>query len=172
MLKRLTTTPLPVLCAIACALTTTFTSVTAAQNTDRTPEQQRFLDLEKSLSGTTLVGHFTDSNEEATTLTAERYELQSVRHVGKDQWRFLVRIRYDERDVTLPLTLPIHWAGDTPVVSINKFAIPGLGTYTARVMFFADHYAGFWSGADHGGHLFGIIKRNEKETTEAAPVKK
>ncbi len=172
MLKQFTTTPPPLLCAIASVLATTFASAAAAQNTDRSPEQQRFTTLEKSLSGTILVGHFTDSNEEATSLKAERYELQSVRHVGNDQWRFLARIRYGERDVTLPLTLPIRWAGDTPVVSIDNFTIPGLGIYTARVMFFADHYAGFWSGADHGGHLFGIIKRNEKETTEAAPVKK
>ena len=65
--------------------------------------------------------------------------------------------------MTLPLTLPIRWAGDTPVICVDKLGIPGLGVYTARVMIYADHYAGFWSGANHGGHLFGIIKKAEKD---------
>jgi hypothetical protein len=30
-------------------------------------------------------------------------------------------------------------------------------------MIYRDHYAGFWSGADHGGHLFGMIERGEKK---------
>jgi len=139
----------------------------AEESAPSAEQQQRFAALEKSLSGVTLVGHFTDSNDAAATLRAERYELQSVRHVAADRWMFMARIKYGENDVTLPLTLPIRWAGDTPIVSIDKFAIPGLGTYTARVMFYADHYAGFWSGADHGGHLFGVIKREEKKTDDA-----
>jgi hypothetical protein len=135
-------------------------------------EQQRFTALENSLTGATLDGHFTDSNDAETSLRAERYELKKVQHVKGDLWLFQARIKYGEHDVTLPLTLPVRWAGDTPIVSIDKFTIPGLGTYTARVMFYDDHYAGFWSGATHGGHLFGKIKRNEKDAAPEEPVKK
>ncbi len=125
---------------------------------------ERYAALEKSLTGVTLVGHFTDSDQPAAHLTAERYELESVRHLGKGQWLFQTRIRYGEHDIKLPLTLPIYWAGDTPVITVDKLVIPGLGTFTARVMIFDGHYAGFWSGADHGGHLFGVIeKKAEKE---------
>ena len=39
--------------------------------------------------------------------------------------------------------------------------IPNLGTYTARVLFYGDQYAGTWSaGADHGGHLWGRIEKS------------
>jgi hypothetical protein len=132
------------------------------------PQQiQRFAKLEKGLTGIALVGHSTTTGGDETKLEPERYELKSVKHVGEDQWLFTARIRYGDHDVTLPLTLPIHWAGDTPVITVDNMGIPGLGTYTARVMIYADHYAGFWSGGDHGGHLFGVIEKpltNKPET--------
>jgi hypothetical protein len=139
-----------------------------------TPEQEK-LDkaLEQSLSGATLVGHFTVSGTEASDLKPERYELASVKHVGDDNWMFVARIKYGDHDLTLPITLPIRWAGDTPVITVDKISFPGLGTYTARVMIYDDHYAGFWSGAAgkdqrHGGHLFGVIERT---TVENQPAK-
>ena len=141
------------------AILLTVTTANAVESAD--DQKQRFAEFEKSLTGVTLVGNFTDSNDQETSLRAERYELKSVRHVAENQWMFVARIKYGEHDVTLPLTLPVYWAGNTPVVSIDKFPVPGLGTYTARVMFYADHYAGFWSGADHGGHLFGKIERTK-----------
>ncbi|MCH2113822.1 MAG: hypothetical protein MK171_02760 [Pirellulales bacterium] len=125
------------------------------------PQVDRFAVLEKSLSGVALVGHFVATGgEEETKLKQERYELKNVRHLGDDLWLFLASIRYGDHDVTLPLTMPIRWAGDTPVITVDEMTIPGLGTYTARVMIYADHYAGFWSGGDHGGHLFGTIARS------------
>jgi hypothetical protein len=115
--------------------------------------------LEESLSGAVLVGQFTVTGAQSSAPAPERYELAAVRHLGGDRWLFQARIRYGEHDVTLPLTLPIRWAGDTPVITVDNFGFPGLGVYTARVMIYQDHYAGFWSGADHGGHLFGIVER-------------
>ena len=35
--------------------------------------------------------------------------------------------------------------------------IPGVGTYTARVVLYRDQYAGTWSGKNYGGQLFGKI---------------
>ena len=92
-----------------------------------------------------------------------------VRKVDEKHWLFKARIRYGDHDVTLPMTLPIEWAGDTPVVVVDNVGFPGLGTYSARVLFHHDHYAGHWSGANHGGHLFGTIERPEpREATEAS----
>jgi len=151
--------------------TTTSKAQIPAQGATENAAPDRFGALEKSLSGATLVGHFviTGSNEK-TELHAERYELKSVRHVGNDQWLFSARIQYGDHDVTLPLTLPVRWAGDTPVITIDKMGFPGLGTYTARVMIYADHYAGFWSGGGHGGHLFGVVRRADAK--EKKPTRK
>jgi hypothetical protein len=128
---------------------------------ESSPDQERlYKALEESLSGAALVGQFTVTNADAGAAQPERYELTGVKHIGDGNWMFVARIKYGDHDVTLPITLPVKWAGDTPVITVDKMAFPGLGTYTARVMIYEDHYAGFWSGADHGGHLFGKIERN------------
>ena len=130
-------------------------------------ESERFAAFKKSLTGAALVGNFTVTGRENTKLTEERYELQGVQHVKGELWLFQARIRYGEHDVVLPLTLPVRWAGDTPVICVDNMGFPGLGTYTARVMIYADHYAGFWSGGDHGGHLFGVVERVNTDENRA-----
>lgn len=129
-------------------------------------EAELFAALEKNLTGAALVGHFTVTGREDAAPKTERYEIASIKHVEGDKWLIEARIRYGEHDVALPLTLPIRWAGDTPVICVDNMGFPGLGTYTARVMIYADHYAGFWSGGDHGGHLFGVIEHEPPAADE------
>ena len=126
-------------------------------------EEKRFAELEKTLSGAALVGHFTVSGAREMTPRTERYDLGEVKHLEGENWLITSRIRYGDNDVSIPLTLPIRWAGDTPVITVDDIAFPGLGTYTARVMIYRDHYAGFWTGKDHGGHLYGVIERGKAE---------
>lgn len=123
------------------------------------PTAEQVAALEKLMNGATLVGHFTVTGAELKgDLPKERYELGEVKRLDSGDWLIQARISYGEHDVTLPLTLPIRWAGDTPVICVDEIAFPGLGTYTARVMIYRGHYAGFWTGKDHGGHLFGVIE--------------
>jgi hypothetical protein len=152
---------LPLSLAMAAALS----SATASRAQDSPPsEEERNAALEESLSGAALVGHFTVTGRDGEMRPREeRYELSSVKHLEGDTWLITARIKYGENDVELPLPLPIKWAGDTPVITVDEFAFPGLGTYTARVMIYQDHYAGFWTGKDHGGHLFGTIERPKAE---------
>jgi hypothetical protein len=111
------------------------------------------------LTGSTLEGYFTDSAHDADApLSKDRYTLGEVRKLSGNQWQFQTRIQYGKHDVTIPLTLPVEWAGDTPVIVVDKVAIPGLGVFSARVLFHGERYAGFWEGANHGGHLFGVVK--------------
>ena len=128
--------------------------------------EARFIAL---LSGATLRGHFTVTGNEPDgqppRLRTEQYDLVEVRKVDEQHWLFKARIRYGDHDVTLPMTLPVEWAGDTPVVVVDNLGFPGLGTYSARVLFHDDHYAGYWSGTDRGGHLFGTIERPEPPAT-------
>lgn len=92
----------------------------------------------------------------------ETYTIQGVNKVGGDVWLVHARIQYGQRDVTVPVPVRVKWAGDTPVISITDLAIPGVGTYTARVLIYGDTYAGTWSGGTHGGLLNGAITRKEK----------
>jgi len=118
-----------------------------------TPAEQAFA---KTMSGATLVGQFTVGD--AVAPQPERYELGQVRKVAQGKWVLPARIRYAKHDVTLPITLPVEWAGDTAVIIVDKVGFPGLGSYSARVMIHDGRYAGYWHGEGHGGHLFGKIE--------------
>ena len=62
-------------------------------------------------------------------------------------------------DTTLPVVVPIVWAGDTPMVSITDFTIPGLGeNFGARVIFYDDRYAGTWNHGIRGGTMYGTLR--------------
>jgi hypothetical protein len=130
----------------------------------------RIAELEKSLTGAVLVGHFTVTGRPGGDTHEERYELGDVKHLQGDMWLISARIKYGDHDLTIPLTLPIRWAGDTPIICVDEMAFPGMGTYTARVMFYRDHYAGFWTGKDHGGHLFGTLEHPAEKEAEPAAV--
>jgi hypothetical protein len=115
--------------------------------------------LSAMLSGATLEGSFTVTGKDPAKLTTDKYTLGEVKQVDaeKNLWVFPTRIQYSDKDFTIPLTLPIEWAGDTPVVVVDNVGMPGLGTFSARVLFFNDHYAGYWQHGEVGGNLFGRI---------------
>lgn len=89
----------------------------------------------------------------------ELYEISSVTKLDGNRWRFNVRMQYMDVDVTLPVVVPIEWAGDTPMVSITDFEIPGLGNeFGARVVFYDERYAGTWDHGEYGGLMYGTIE--------------
>jgi hypothetical protein len=134
-------------------------------------QAQREAALSKMLSGATLEGSFTasgrDHKQDADKLTGDKYTLGEVKRVDGNNWVFPTRIQYSDKDFTLPLTLPIEWAGDTPVVVVDNVGIPGMGTFSARVLFYNDHYAGYWQHGEVGGNLFGRIQRAKAAATES-----
>ena len=119
-------------------------------------------DLEKRfqqmMSGVALVGHSTNLKNERIS-GEEKYVIDKVSKLGGDTWLFHTRLQYGSHDIPVPLPVTIKWAGDTPVITLTDLTIPGLGTYTARVLLYRDQYAGTWSSKDHGGQLFGKIVR-------------
>ena len=119
--------------------------------------------FQQELSGAVLSGHFTETDQSNQQLQEglkeEKYTISSVKKLSEDLWLFQTRIQYGDHDLTLPLPLRVRWAGDTPVITVDRVPVPGLGTFTARVMIYDSLYAGTWSGGDHGGHLFGRIVR-------------
>jgi len=130
----------------------------AADDAERRAELERA--FQETMSGAELVGYFvSDGVEGDQQLHEDTYTIQKVTKMSGDLWRFDARVRYGQVDVTAPIPLQVKWAGDTPVITLTDLAIPGLGTYTARVLVYRGHYAGTWSGGDHGGKMFGRIVR-------------
>lgn len=124
---------------------------------EKTPEEA-FAEL---LTGATLVGNFTvDRNEPVDPtklLKPDRYELATVNKVKDDFWLFV----YVHKGVPIPLTMKVLWAGKTPVLTLDEFTIAGMGTYSARLMFHGDRYAGTWQHGATGGLMFGKIETAE-----------
>jgi hypothetical protein len=92
----------------------------------------------------------------------DKYTITAVNKIGGDMWLIHARIQYGKKDVTAPVPVQVKWAGDTPVIVVDKIPIPGSGTYSARLLIYEKTYAGTWSGGDHRGLMNGLIT-NEKE---------
>jgi hypothetical protein len=120
----------------------------------------------ESMTNVVLDGSFTVNRQGETQVREEKYTIASVSKVGGDIWVFQARIQYGDHDVTLPVPVKLLWAGDTPVVSLTDANIPGLGTFTARVLFYRDSYAGFWQHGDVSGNQFGRIIRGGEAASD------
>ena len=164
------------LLSIAVAMLLLVPIAAGAQEADKAAGAQPNQDeLEKQfaekLSGATLVGQFTVSDlNDGKPLAQDRYTMGTVKKLPSGFWSFETRIQYGEHDVKLPLALPVKWAGDTPVITVTNVAFPGLGTYSARVLFYGDSYAGTWSGKTHGGEMWGKIVPKGQEVPELKPA--
>jgi hypothetical protein len=116
--------------------------------------------LEIDLTGAKLIGQFTVSGRENQSPKAEEYTITTaVKLPEGDMWLLKSRIKYGDKDTTVPIPLEIKWAGDTPIITLTDLAIPGLGTFTSRVIIYEGRYAGTWQHGKVGGHLFGVIEK-------------
>jgi hypothetical protein len=124
-----------------------------------THQKTLFENFEKAMKGVRFSGFFTVDGSKNPP-SEEVYEIQSVQKFGdKDLWVFTARIKYGQKDVTLPMPLPVKWVGDIPVITMDEMNIPGLGTFSAHVVIDGHKYAGTWSHGKVGGHLYGKITK-------------
>ena len=130
-------------------------------------DKQAALDkkFQEMMSGVKLVGQFTVVGQNTDKLTKEEYSILSADKVG-DLWLLKARIKYGNTDKTVPLPIPVKWAGTTPVISLDNFTIPGMGTFSAHVVLDGKMYAGTWTHDKVGGHLFGTIEKLPAEETK------
>src|SRR5262245_47386404 len=124
--------------------------------------------LEDDLTNVKLIGRFTITGREDREPKAEEYTITSAMKLPDgDLWLLKARIKYGDKDVTMPIPLEIKWAGDTPVITLTNLSIPRLGTFTSRVVIYDNRYAGTWQHGEVGGNLFGKIEKVKEENVEA-----
>ena len=124
-----------------------------------TPQKTLFKNFEKAMKGVRFSGFFTVDGAKNPP-SEEVYEIQSVQKFGEQNlWIFTARIKYGQKDVTLPMPLPVKWVGNIPVITMDEMNIPGLGTFSAHVVIDGNKYAGTWSHGKVGGHLYGKITK-------------
>lgn len=138
----------------------------AAKKTGPLPPVAEF---EKYLSNSTLTGVFTIDGRPLNKLEEERYEIKSAKKVEGEEnlWEITTRIKYGDKDLTVPVFVNIDWVGRTPMIVLDNISIPGLGTFSARVVFHDRKYAGTWKHDNVGGHLFGRVEPADAKPAES-----
>ena len=58
------------------------------------------------------------------------------------------------------------------VIVLDELTIPGLGTFSSRVMFHGDRYAGTWQHGAVGGLMFGKVEKADAKKAEPKPADK
>ena len=138
------------------------------ESTEASERRQRFDALTKQLTRSKWTGRFSMDGQAEGELRDETYEIASVTKLPiGDLWTFNARIKYGDHDVTVPLPIKVSWAGNTPMIVVDRLTIPGMGTFDARVLISGDRYAGTWQHGEVGGHLFGTIASSDAETETA-----
>ena len=122
---------------------------------DMTAAEKEF---QQMMTNVVLEGFFTVGN--GTELFPDRYVIDSVTKVKDGVWRFAARVQFNKKDMAIAIPVPVFFAGDTPVISLTRQAVQGLGTYDTRLVIYKGGYAGTWGGGDTGGKMFGNIVKN------------
>jgi hypothetical protein len=125
-----------------------------AQAPELTPLER---DFEASMSGVVLEGQSTRDGKPG--VFDDKYTIEKVAKQAGDRWLFYARVEYKGKSTTIPFPIEVKWAGDTPVITMTDQELPGMGTYTSRVLIYRGHYAGTWSGKAGGGKVFGRIRK-------------
>jgi hypothetical protein len=124
-----------------------------------TPAEAKFKEL---LTNATLSGRWAPIKDGKMGEEKEdKYALGGATKVKDDTWIISAKMKYGGHEFAAPIPVTVKWAGDTPVIVVDKLTIPGGGTYSARVLFFEKTYAGSWSSANHAGLLSGTISKTE-----------
>ncbi|WP_040593116.1 hypothetical protein [Schlesneria paludicola] len=121
-------------------------------------------DLEKAFSAKltngVLAGAFSVDGKDSGTNKPDRYQIVSAKKLKGDDWLITAKMKVGENELDIPIPIKVYWANDTPVMSLTDLTIPGVGTFTARVMFYGDRYAGTWQHGEVGGHMWGLVEKN------------
>ena len=107
----------------------------------------------------TLRGSFTVDGRDGRTPREDRYDIESVQKVGDDLWRFNAGMQCCGVNGVVPIVIPLRFVGDTAMIMMTDTSLPGLGTFTVRLFFYGDRYAGSWQHGEVGGLMSGRIEK-------------
>lgn len=107
----------------------------------------------------TLIGSYTEEGPDRAP-RSDRYQISSVEKVGENLWRFNVTMECCGVSGAIPAVVPMRWRGDTPMIMMTDTTLPGVGTFTVRLFFYGDRYAGTWKNGPTGGEMSGHIEKH------------
>ena len=150
------------LCVVAILLTSVarVPAQDKAAKPDKAALEKQFAE---KMSGAKMVGYWSLWGKEDKPMS-DSYTLGKVSKVEGDKgdkWTFQARIQFGGIEEMVPVPVEVKWAGSTPVITVDKIAIPLLGTYSARVVIHDDHYAATWDG--------GTVSASSRRSDSRAP---
>lgn len=128
----------------------------AAVDTASLSDQER--QFTERMRNVTLRGSFTVAGR-AGTPREDRYEIERVEKVGDDLWRFNAGMHCCGVNGTIPIVVPMRFVGDTAMVMMTDTSLPAIGTFTVRLFFHGNRYAGSWQHGEVGGLMSGTIEK-------------
>jgi hypothetical protein len=128
----------------------------AAQKPLPSDPEERFKTL---LTKATLSGRWARLKDGALgeERTGDKYTILSVVKRDGDNWTINAKMKYGEKELIIPVPVRMKFTDDTAVLMVEDLAIPGGGTYTARLLIFERTYSGTWKDQRGGGMLYGTI---------------
>ena len=142
--------------ALLSAVSVSALAVDSDKKVDREAREKAFA---SKLTGANLAGFFSLDGKYAAPNKPDRYQIVSAKKLNGDDWVITSKMKIGENEVDIPIVIKVYWADDTPVMSLTDLTIPGLGTFTSRVMFHGDRYVGTWQHGDKGGHMWGTVEK-------------
>ncbi|MCY2966559.1 MAG: hypothetical protein NT069_23505 [Planctomycetota bacterium] len=128
---------------------------------DQAELERRFAE---KMSGCVFAGSYSGTKgAEEKSAVMEKYAIAKVTKVKEDAWLFSAKWQIGKNEFPIVIPLLVKWAGDTPVITLDELTIPGLGTFSSRVLIHDDWYAGTWKHGTVGGHLWGRIEKPAAE---------
>jgi hypothetical protein len=55
----------------------------------------------------------------------EKYTILGARKLEGDSWMIGTKMNYGGREIIAPIPVKVQWAGDTPVIIVEKMTVPG-----------------------------------------------
>jgi hypothetical protein len=94
----------------------------------------------------------------------DAYQVVRATRIEGDRWEIVSKAKHQGKEIEYPIPVMVKWAGDTAVMILDEVATGGGKTYSARVMFHTNRYAGSWWGKGQpGGLLSGAITQAKEE---------
>jgi len=141
---------------------------------DSAEREKLYENFQKMMTKVKLVGNFTIEGSEKDELLKDEYVVEKVKKTDEgDFWVVTARIKYGNVDLSVPVPVEVKWAGKTPVITLDNITIPGLGTFSSRVVLDQGKYAGTWTHDKVGGHMFGkIVPLTDEEFKKSSSKEK
>lgn len=92
----------------------------------------------------------------------DSYQIVSAQKMDGDRWQINARLRYGGQSIDVPVPATVKFAGDAAILVVDDFSLGNYRAYSARLLFHNGTYSGTWSGGDHGGMMYGVVKHDAK----------